>query len=428
MADRSALEKYCRLRGGNPRSEWIDTMVLLMDALKLHYAMTERRWQHFAAQWGHESNGLSIVKENMRFRPARALQVYSYRIGKALERPEYSGYTKAALAAHLCEDPDRLADAVYGGREGTPVGQGHRYIGRGPTQITHLNNYRAICEEIRKQPGGASCPDLVDHPEALEQPEWGIRSAFADWHIKGCNRWADEDNVDAVSSVVNTGSPHRVSIVNGLDSRRRWLSRARATWPDAGTYEAAKAEVGVLRRGSHGAAVGRLQAMLRERGYFPGAVDDQFGAMTEEAVMAFQRDHGLEVDGRAGPLTMAAMEVAPAKEPTERATATVDTLREKGSRKIESADGIDKDVLVAGGTSAVTLAAGKLPEPDAISSWFGALKPIADFLKANPSLIQYASAAAIGYVGWRLWKAYKRSQKIKKVALEEYQTGAYRGR
>ena len=38
--------------------------------------------------------------------------------------------------------------------------------------------------------------------------------------------------------------------------------------------------------------------------------DGDFGSETEGAVTRFQRDHGLEVDGIAGPLTLAALEKA----------------------------------------------------------------------------------------------------------------------
>jgi hypothetical protein len=47
------------------------------------------------------------------------------------------------------------------------------------------------------------------------------------------------------------------------------------------------------------AAVARVQAGLQRLGYDPGPVDGVKGAQTESAIRAYQRNHGLLVDGRA---------------------------------------------------------------------------------------------------------------------------------
>ena len=61
-------------------------------------------------------------------------------------------------------------------------------------------------------------------------------------------------------------------------------------------------ELVLLRRGSRGAAVKRLQ-----EGLGTGA-DGIFGPGTEKAVKAFQEKNGLAVDGLAGPATLAALD------------------------------------------------------------------------------------------------------------------------
>ena len=56
-----------------------------------------------------------------------------------------------------------------------------------------------------------------------------------------------------------------------------------------------------LRRGSSGAAVKKLQQQLITLGYLPQGEDDgKFGAKTAKAVMQFQKDAGISVDGVAG--------------------------------------------------------------------------------------------------------------------------------
>lgn len=59
-----------------------------------------------------------------------------------------------------------------------------------------------------------------------------------------------------------------------------------------------------------GADVLELQRQLDELGYAVGALDGLYGLDTASAVRAFQRDHGLEVDGIAGPQTQAALAAA----------------------------------------------------------------------------------------------------------------------
>ena len=66
---------------------------------------------------------------------------------------------------------------------------------------------------------------------------------------------------------------------------------------------------GLLRRGSRGEAVAELQRNLVALGYALDA-DGAFGPATAEAVMRFQREHGLAADGIAGPATQAALRAA----------------------------------------------------------------------------------------------------------------------
>ncbi len=62
-----------------------------------------------------------------------------------------------------------------------------------------------------------------------------------------------------------------------------------------------------LKAGSQGTQVKQLQRALAHLGYPPGAVDGDFGPLTEAAVMHFQTASKLAADGVAGPLTLAAL-------------------------------------------------------------------------------------------------------------------------
>ena len=64
----------------------------------------------------------------------------------------------------------------------------------------------------------------------------------------------------------------------------------------------------VVRRGSTGLAVRRVQKRLTLAGYDTGGVDGIFGANTESGVKALQRDSHLTQDGVVGPRTWDAID------------------------------------------------------------------------------------------------------------------------
>jgi peptidoglycan hydrolase-like protein with peptidoglycan-binding domain len=64
----------------------------------------------------------------------------------------------------------------------------------------------------------------------------------------------------------------------------------------------------VVRRGSTGLAVRRVQKRLTLAGYDTGGVDGIFGAGTEAGVKALQRDSSLTQDGVVGPQTWNAID------------------------------------------------------------------------------------------------------------------------
>ncbi len=77
----------------------------------------------------------------------------------------------------------------------------------------------------------------------------------------------------------------------------------------------APARDGVLRQGERGQDVRQLQEQLNQLGYRDAngralGADGAFGDRTREAVIAFQRAHGLDQDGVAGPKTLDALKQA----------------------------------------------------------------------------------------------------------------------
>ena len=56
--------------------------------------------------------------------------------------------------------------------------------------------------------------------------------------------------------------------------------------------------------GSRGTEVRNIQSRLKSWGYYSGSVDGIYGTATKNAVIAFQKKHGLTPDGIAGPKTL----------------------------------------------------------------------------------------------------------------------------
>lgn len=65
-----------------------------------------------------------------------------------------------------------------------------------------------------------------------------------------------------------------------------------------------------LKEGAQGDEVRRLQARLKDLGFFQGPVTGYFGRLTAEAVRRFQKAHGLPAVGYVGPRTLAALSQA----------------------------------------------------------------------------------------------------------------------
>jgi predicted chitinase/peptidoglycan hydrolase-like protein with peptidoglycan-binding domain len=342
---------------------WMDAFLKLYPDLFDFYSITRLRWVHFAGQISEETNGLTLspMRENMNYSASRMLQVYRKRLQICVDRKQpiegkvYRNVT--ALANALQHKPELTADVVYGGREGTPWMQGHLYIGRGPTQCTHLDNYRALGSEIARQPGGGTY-DLVANPDLLAtDPELGVRAAFANFQKENLWLWADRDDCDTLSDALNTGNIRDNVKPLGLPARRRETARAKAIWPadawnapatnavadaratkpakkPAVATETASAAPSGVRQGDEGAEVERLQARLSELGFQVGKVDGNFGTLTRRALVAFQAEHDLQPDGVAGPRTWEVLAQSAPADLGDRTNTTAKDLATSGSRTV----------------------------------------------------------------------------------------------
>jgi putative chitinase len=92
-------------------------------------------------------------------------------------------------------------------------GDGFRYKGRGPIQLTGRANYRHY--------GRLIGIDLERHPELAAIPSIGLRLALEYWKAKGLNVLADSNDVDTITRRINGGT-------NGLADRKANLAKLRS--------------------------------------------------------------------------------------------------------------------------------------------------------------------------------------------------------
>ena len=128
---------------------------------------------HFIAQLAHESGGFRYMEE--------------IASGQA-----YEG--KAALG-------------------NVAAGDGPRYKGRGPIQLTGRANYRLFGRELGI--------DFEQHPDIVAFPSIGLMAACHYWKIRGLNELADADAIELITKRINGG-------LNGYAERQAYLAKAKA--------------------------------------------------------------------------------------------------------------------------------------------------------------------------------------------------------
>jgi len=119
-----------------------------------------------------------------------------------------------------------LADgSAYEGRKdlgNTEIGDGCRYKGRGPIQLTGRANYRAAAEALGHP--------LIERPDLVLFPEIGFEVAVWYWTSRDLNRKADLLDVRGITLKVNGGLTH-------LHRRKRYTHRARVLLSRTGVLE-----------------------------------------------------------------------------------------------------------------------------------------------------------------------------------------------
>lgn len=162
---------------------------------------TDNEIASFVAQLAHESAEFTRLEENLNYSAQRLRQIWRRR------------FPTLALAQQYARNPQRLANFVYANRLGNgpqDSGDGWRFRGRGPIQLTGSKNYTVCSTGIGV--------DLIDKPDLLCTPTVGIRSACWYWKVRDLDLLDDDDDVRAETRAVNGG-------FHGLASRQAYFNK-----------------------------------------------------------------------------------------------------------------------------------------------------------------------------------------------------------
>jgi putative chitinase len=172
----------------DPQS-WVDSM----NAVFLTYEInTPKRVAAFLAQCGHESGGWTIFQENLNYSAQ----------GLCLTFKKY--FPTLESAQPYARKPEKIANKVYANRMGNgpeSSGDGWKYRGRGPIQLTGKDNYRSFAQDM-----------FEDWENLFENPDWvtsdkdfALMSAIWFWNKNKLNREADAGDIKTMTKKINGG-------------------------------------------------------------------------------------------------------------------------------------------------------------------------------------------------------------------------------
>ncbi|QAU04575.1 hypothetical protein Va1_316 [Vibrio phage Va1] len=247
--------------------EWFEAMDEVFQKTSIK---TIKRQAAFIAQCGHESGGWRVFSENLNY-SSKALNIVFAKYFKRAGRD--------ASAYH--RQPERIANVVYANRMGngnTVSGDGWKYRGRGPIQLTGKNNYQAFEKSslFRSNFGDLS---IVDNPDLVStNKSIALLSAIWYWETNNLNKYSDSFNIKTLTKRINGG-------YNGLEDRIHHYSKIMCEI------------VGIQKIGANNPNVAILQEMM---GLYPDGI---FGKNTHSSILKIQRSNRLTQDGIVGPKT-----------------------------------------------------------------------------------------------------------------------------
>ena len=163
----------------------------LNEVLPTYKIDTPERIASFLAQCGHESAGFTVLQENLNYSADGLNKIFK----------KY--FPTLDSAQPYARKPEMIANRVYGGRMGNgdeASGEGYKFRGRGPIQLTGKDNYTA-CSDFLFQDD-----TLVQNPDMLLDPEYALHSACWFWWKNDLNNYADSADLVTMTKRINGGT------------------------------------------------------------------------------------------------------------------------------------------------------------------------------------------------------------------------------
>lgn len=170
---------------------------------------TYLRISHFMAQLDHES-GLKPKRESLYFTSVDGLRNTFY--------TPFKNKTDSFVKSYL-RNSEHCANYVYANRGGNgdqSSGDGFKYRGGGLLQNTFHDGYKRL-ETSLKIP-------FTINPDLILVEENAVMAALLFWEDNGLNKYADLDDLDAVSDQINIGRQTiKEGDSNGYEHRKQCL-------------------------------------------------------------------------------------------------------------------------------------------------------------------------------------------------------------
>lgn len=184
---------------------WYPALVRSMEAYGIN---TRNRFTFFLANVAEETGQLQAKQENLNYSGDRLIAVFP----SMFKTNSKKAYELARLG------PEAIGNYVYADANRSPgyrmgnvdPGDGWKYRGRGPMQITGRDNYRKFFRAV-------GLPSESD-PDLLLKPIYGAMSAAEYWSRMECNELSDIGEFTQCVIRVNGGT-------TGLSSRSAYLRR-----------------------------------------------------------------------------------------------------------------------------------------------------------------------------------------------------------
>lgn len=179
---------------------------------KKYQINTPLRKVHFMATREAENGLGKPVRESCYYKTIDSLR-------ETFKSP-FRGKSDAFVSQYL-KNTEKCANYVYANREGNgneESGDGHKYRGGGDFQTTFYNGYLRLAKST-------GIP-FDENPDLILEEANSLISALEYWRSNNLNKYADEDNLDAIADIVNIGRRTiKIGDANGYKHRKKCVDK-----------------------------------------------------------------------------------------------------------------------------------------------------------------------------------------------------------